>query len=249
MRHTRYGWWLEQAGPVESSRRSTATRPPTSSSSAAATSGSGRPGSSKGWSPEVDVLVLEAGLSATARAAGTAGSSRRCGTTCRPCGSGSATRRRSTFAPPSEASRDPGVVRRRKESTPGTAAQTLIVATWEAQLESTGRSSRTARPRCAGGGRPIAGDELRARCAAGPPRRRPCCSRPRTCIRRASCSGFGRRRSSVRSPALRADAGPRLGRDATVAQTAGERPRGHGVLAVNARPRRSAAFVWRSRLR
>ena len=85
MRHTRTGWWLEEAGDVTPRPRSRATPGPTSSSSAAGTSASGRPGSSASSSPSWTCSCSRPASAGTGRADGTAASARRSGATRRRC--------------------------------------------------------------------------------------------------------------------------------------------------------------------
>ena len=169
MRHTRYGYWLEEAGPVEP------TRPLEGDTTAdVVVVGAGYLGLWTAWQlkalePGLDVVVLEAGLAATGRAGGTAASSRRSGTTCRSCVTRSVTRRAVEVCRASERAvngigafcAEQGVDARYR------AGGTLQVATSEAQVgdwdelveacEAVGAADEA---------RPLSRDEVAARCAS-----------------------------------------------------------------------------------
>ena len=194
MRHTRYGYWLEEAGPVEP------TEPLAGDTTAdVVIVGAGYLGLWTAWQlkalePGLDVVVLEAGSPGTGRAGGTAASSRRSGTTCRSCATGSATRApwRSAGRPSGRA-RDRRLVRGagrrrlvpRRRHAPGRDERRAGRRLGRASSRPARRSARpTRRRRCRG-------TRSRARCASpaflggGAAARR-----PRTCSRRGSSLGL-----------------------------------------------------------
>ena len=254
VRHTRYGWWLEEAGPVEP------TAPLEGDTTAdVVVVGGGYLGLWTAW----QLKALEPGarrrrargrpLRATGRAGGTAASSRRSGTTCRSCATASATSARSRSCRASErgVQRDRRVVRARTTSTRGTAPRrTLHVATSAAQLgacdelvEACARARASPRRRAR-----LGADEVAARCAspaflggvllrdggerpAGPPRARP--------PREGDRGGRPAPRADGRAPALDATRSRR--------HDAGTVRAGAAVLAVNSATAGFHGFRHRAR--
>ena len=170
VRHTRYGWWLEEAGPVEP------TAPLEGDTTAdVVIVGGGYLGLWTAWhlkelEPRSTSSCSRQGSRATGRAAGTAASSRRSGTTCRSCATASATsaHSRSPARPTAASAGSASGASATGVDAWFRAAPTLYVATSEAQLG----SSDDAIEACAALGapdeiRPIGAEELRGRCDAG----------------------------------------------------------------------------------
>ena len=235
MRHTRYGWWLEEAGPVE------ATAPLEGDASAdVLVVGAGYLGLWTAWQlrqldPGVDVLVLDAGL------AGHGPSGRNGGFVSTLWDDVPILRDRIGDARALE------VARASERGVTGIgpwcaeqgvdawyrAAPTLLVATSEAQLAAT----REAVEDCAALGaadeiRPLTAEEVRARCDAG--------FLGGALIRTSATVQPGRLALGLRAEALAAgirlhERTPvrRLGRDGTATTPSGRVRAGSVVLAVN----------------
>ena len=235
MRHTRYGWWLEEAGPVE----------PTSPLDGDTTAdvvvvGGGYLGLWTAWQlrrlePELDVVVLESGL------AGHGPSGRNGGFVSTLWDDLPILRERVGDE------RALAVVRASERGVSGLrdwcdeqgvdawfrAAPTLLVATSEAQLDAT----RAGVAACAAVGapeeiRPLEADELRERCDAG--------FLGGALIRTSATVHPARLALGLRAKALAAGIRlhehttvSRLGRDASATTPRGRVRAGHAVLAVN----------------
>jgi len=235
MRHTRYGWWLEEAGPVE------ATSPLDGDTTAdVVVVGGGYLGLWTAWQlrrlePELDVVVLESGL------AGHGPSGRNGGFVSTLWDDLPILRERVGDERALE------VVRASERGVAGIgawcdeqgvdawfrAAPTLLVATSDAQLEAT----REGIADCAAVGAPeeirlLAEDELRERCDAG--------FLGGAVIRTSATVHPARLSLGLREQAMSAgirlhERTPvrRIGRDATVTTRGGHVRAGHAVLAVN----------------
>ena len=235
MRHTRYGWWLEEAGPVEPT-------PPLEGDTTAdvVVVGGGYLGLWTAWQlrrlePELDVVVLDAGL------AGHGPSGRNGGFVSTLWDDLPILRERVGDE------RALAVVRASERGVAGIggwcdeqavdawfrAAPTLLVATSEAQLVATRESVAD----CAAVGapeeiRPLEADELRERCDAG--------FLGGAAIRTSATVHPARLALGLRAKAIAAGvrlhertAVRRVGSDATVTTRWGHVRAGHAVLAVN----------------
>ena len=238
LRHTRTGWWLEEAtaafGPVE-------PEPALSGDTSAdvLVVGGGYLGMWTAWhakelEPEADVLVVDA---APVRPRPERPQRRvRVDAVGRPADAAGARRRRAARSPSAAPPNAPfaGSLRGAspRRSTPGTSPAgrstsprpTRRSATGTTSSRPVGRSehrrrrSRSPRPRCSGA--------VPHRCSAAAG----CCSpSPPTCSRRVSRSGCARGSSRAECGSASTRASSRLGRDAVAPQTdGGSDPRAHG---------------------